>query len=147
MIIELVLAAALPLMGGESAHVKAKIADCDRYAALNPHFPKAFAFLKRGDLASLKPGRYEIDGDNCWAMVQEVKLTPFADGAKVEAHRKYIDIQSPLTGEATTSLTLPTGFKPVIPAGSEVVQVTNEGGDLVGLKIRRKRPGLILILR
>lgn len=99
--IELVLAVMLPLAGGESAHIKAKIADCDRYAALNPHFAKAFAFLKRGDLASLKPGRYEIDGDNCWAMVPEVKLTPFADGVKVEAHRKYIDIQSPLTGEET----------------------------------------------
>lgn len=47
---------------------------------------------------------------------------------------------------ATTSLTLPTGFKPVIPAGSEVVQVTNEGGDLVGLKIRRKKPGLMLLI-
>ena len=82
-------------------HVRARIADCDRYAALNPHFPKAFAFLRRADLADLKPGRYEIDGDNCWAMVQEVSLTPFADGAKVEAHRKYVDIQSPLTGEET----------------------------------------------
>ena len=82
-------------------HVKARILDCDRYAALNPHFPKAFAFLKRADLAELAPGRYEIDGANCWAMVQEVELTPFAAGAKVEAHRKYIDIQSPITGEET----------------------------------------------
>lgn len=84
-------------------HAIAKIADCDRYEAMNPHFEKAFAFLKRTDLAELKVGRYEIDGDNCWAMVQEAKLTPLA-GAKVEAHRKYIDIQAPITGPETFGL-------------------------------------------
>lgn len=78
-------------------HVVVKVTDCDRYEDLNPHFKKAFAFLKRSDLKDLKVGRYEIDGDNCWAMVQETMLTPFA-GAKVEAHRKYIDIQAPISG-------------------------------------------------
>lgn len=86
-----------------SVHIVGKIVECNRYVGMNPHFPKAFSFLKRTDLADLKPGRYEIDGDNCWAMVQEVKLTPLA-GAKVEAHRKYIDIQSPITGSETIGL-------------------------------------------
>ena len=81
-------------------HIVAKIADCARYEVLNPHFGRAFAFLRRADLANLKPGRYEIDGDNCWATVSDVSLTPLA-GAKVEAHRKYIDIQAPITGPET----------------------------------------------
>ena len=81
-------------------HVVAKIVDCARYEALNPHFGTAFAFLRRADLADLKPGRYEIDGDNCWATVSDVSLTPLA-GAKVEAHRKYIDIQAPINGPET----------------------------------------------
>ena len=84
-------------------HIVAKISDCGRYELLNPHFKKAFAFLKRKDLAELKVGRYEIDGDNCWAMVQEAKLTPLV-GAKVEAHRKYIDIQAPISGPETIGL-------------------------------------------
>ena len=84
-------------------HVTARIADADRYESLNPHFVKAFAFLARKDLAELKAGRYEIDGDNCWAMVQEVELTPL-EGGKVEAHRKYIDIQAPITGPETIGL-------------------------------------------
>lgn len=88
-------------VGESPCHIKDRISNCDRYVALNPHFPKAFAFLKRTDLADLAPGRYEIDGANCWAMVQEAELTPFTDGAKVEAHRKYIDIQSPITGPET----------------------------------------------
>ena len=33
--------------------------------------------------------------------VQEVNLAPLDGSAKVEAHRKYIDIQSPITGDET----------------------------------------------
>ena len=84
-------------------HIVAKIADCARYEALNPHFGMAFAFLRRADLADLKTGRYEIDGDNCWATISNVSLTPLA-GAKVEAHRQYIDIQAPITGSETIGL-------------------------------------------
>ncbi len=78
----------------------APIADCDRYADLNPHFAKAFAFMKRPDLASLPCGRYEIDGDNCWAMVMETPLKPYPQ-ARGEAHRVYADIQAPLSGPET----------------------------------------------
>jgi len=95
-------------------HLVGKTADCDSLAALNPHFKKAFAFLKRTDLATLALGRYEIDGDNCWAMVQEVKLTPLA-GAKVEAHRKYIDIQAPLSGPETYGLLTTTAAQMALP--------------------------------
>ena len=86
--------------GGLAEPLHAKIADCDRYAALHPRFAKAFAFMKRPDLATLKPGRYEIDGDNCWAMIQECDLKPYPQ-EKGEAHRAYIDIQAPITGEET----------------------------------------------
>ena len=48
---------------------------------------------------------------------------------------------------ATTLLTLPEGFKPVFPEGAELVRVTNDDGDLVGLSIRRRKQGLMLILR
>ena len=88
-------------------HIVAKILDAAKYEWLNPHFGKAFKFLRRPDLADLKPGRYEIDGENCWAMIQDADLTPFEEGEiKVEAHRKYIDIQSPITGPETFGLFL-----------------------------------------
>ena len=85
------------------SHVIGKIAEADKYVSLHPRFEKAFAFLKRPDLARLAAGRYEIDGDNCWATISNVVLTPLA-GAKVEAHRKYIDIQAPITGPETIGL-------------------------------------------
>ena len=82
-------------------HIFAFLADCGRYENLHPLFAKAFEFLRRGDLAQLPVGRHEIDGDNCWAMVQDVRLTPLADDSMVEAHREYVDIQMPLSGPET----------------------------------------------
>ena len=78
-------------------HVIGKISDCEAHKVLHPRLAKAFGFLQRSDLADLKVGRYEIDGDNCWAMISEGDLIP-ASERKLEAHRRYIDIQSPISG-------------------------------------------------
>lgn len=66
----------------------------------NRRFRKAFEFLHRTDLAKLPVGRYAIDGDNVYAMVQTCDLKPTSE-ARAEAHRRYIDIQTPLTGSET----------------------------------------------
>ena len=84
-------------------HIVDKIADSEKYVNLNPLFTKAFAFLKRPDLAALPPGRYDIDGNRCWANVQETVLMPLAE-RKLEAHRRFIDIQAPITGPETIGL-------------------------------------------
>ena len=81
-----------------------KIADSAKFEGYHPRFAKAFAFMRRADLAKLKPGRYEIDGDNAWAMIQEAKLTPFGDVQRTEVHGKYIDIQAPLDGPETIGI-------------------------------------------
>ena len=73
-----------------------KIENCQRYAS-NERLGKAFDFLARSDLSSLSAGRYEIDGDAVFALVQECELKPI-NQMKVEAHRRYIDIQAPLDG-------------------------------------------------
>lgn len=80
--------------------LRGNLSKCDEHANLNCHFGKVAEFLKRQDLMELPVGRYEIDGDNCWAMVQEVELKPLEE-RKVEAHRKYIDIHVPLSGPET----------------------------------------------
>lgn len=80
-----------------------KIADCDSLLRAHPYLEKAFAFLRRDDLASLPAGRHEIDGDRCWCFVNEVELFP-RETRPVEAHRACIDIQSPLTGPETIGL-------------------------------------------
>lgn len=62
------------------------------YENLHPGFAKAFDFIRKTDFSKLVDGKYEIDGDNIFALVQEYK-TKDKVKAKLEGHRKYIDIQ------------------------------------------------------
>jgi YhcH/YjgK/YiaL family protein len=59
---------------------------------------KAFGFLKNNDLSKLEVKRYDIDGDNLYASVNEY-MTKNEETAKFEAHRKYIDIQYIISGK------------------------------------------------
>ncbi|MDD5241075.1 MAG: YhcH/YjgK/YiaL family protein [Sulfuricella sp.] len=73
------------------------LANADRYAALHPLFPRAFAFLRDTDLMALAPGRYPVEGERLIAIVENVAARKRSD-AKLECHRKYIDIQMVLEG-------------------------------------------------
>lgn len=69
-----------------------KIFNFDRYIGLHPDFAKVKAVLDKYADASLEPGKYEIDGDRVFAVVQGYD-TKEALADKFENHRKYIDIQ------------------------------------------------------
>jgi YhcH/YjgK/YiaL family protein len=58
---------------------------------------RAFSFLKSNDLATLELKRYDLDGDNLYAMVSAY-MTKNPEDAKFEAHRQYIDIQYVVSG-------------------------------------------------
>ena len=64
----------------------------DKQLPSSPAFRKALAFLRRGDLAALPDGRYEIEGERVFAMAQRYETAPAAE-PRFEAHRKYIDVQ------------------------------------------------------
>ena len=93
---------------GRPAHVRGRISESAKYERMHPLFGKAFALLRRSDLCSLQCGRYEIDGSNCWAMVSEVQLKPFASTNLYEVHRAFIDIQAPLSGPETMGVAKPS---------------------------------------
>jgi len=69
----------------------------DRYAALHPLFPRAFDYIRNTDLLSLAPGRYPIIGEQLFVIVEKVQGRT-REAAKLEYHRKYIDIQLVLEG-------------------------------------------------
>jgi YhcH/YjgK/YiaL family protein len=73
------------------------IDNADRYAALHSQFPRAFEFIRNTDLLALAPGRYSIVGDDLFVIVENVAGRS-RDEAKLECHRKYIDIQLVLEG-------------------------------------------------
>lgn len=69
-----------------------------RYAGLHPLFARAFAFLRETDFSRLAPGRYPVEGDALFAIVEESGGRT-REEAKLECHRKYIDIHLVLAGE------------------------------------------------
>ncbi len=68
-----------------------------RYAGLHPLFARAFEFIRSTDLHAMAPGRYPIEGDNLIAIVEQVPGKT-REMARLECHRKYIDIQLVLDG-------------------------------------------------
>ncbi|SMC22216.1 biofilm protein TabA [Andreprevotia lacus DSM 23236] len=57
----------------------------------------ALALLQQQDLATLPAGRYPLDGDKLFFMIQEMNTRPQQD-KKPEAHREHADIQLLLAG-------------------------------------------------
>jgi len=74
-----------------------KLNHAERYFKMHPAFEKAFTFLRRDDLAELPAERYEIDGDRLFCMISKGPGRSRSE-AKLEAHRKYIDIQYVIAG-------------------------------------------------
>jgi len=66
--------------------------NADRYAALHPGFAPGFDFLRTATSAGLKPGRYEVEGERLFVIVANEQGKGQAS-AKLEVHRRYIDIQ------------------------------------------------------
>ena len=77
--------------------------NCELYFGVNKNFEKAFEFIKKACNENLPVGKYEIDGKDVYAMVQEYDTKPEENG-KFEGHRKYIDIQFIVSGEEKMEL-------------------------------------------
>jgi len=82
-----------------------KLDRAESYYHMHPAFEKAFAFLRQDGLAELSAGRHEIDGDHLFCIISKGPGRSRAE-AKLEAHRKYVDIQYVIAG------TDEMGFKP-----------------------------------
>jgi YhcH/YjgK/YiaL family protein len=77
------------------------LGESGRYAPLHPAFARAFAFLASAGWATSSPGggsvRHVIDGDRMYVSIDE-KQGRGRGGARLEAHRRYIDIQLTIAG-------------------------------------------------
>ena len=62
------------------------------YLEVNSKLNKAFNFLRNIDLLKLDIGKYEIEGTNIYAIVDNY-FTRSKEEGLWEAHRRYIDIQ------------------------------------------------------
>ena len=70
--------------------------NAEKYISLNQKFKTVFDYLKTHDLSTMECGSYEIDNRNLFFNLQEGETKP---EQKLEAHKKYIDIQVVVKGE------------------------------------------------
>lgn len=70
----------------------------ENYKKLHPRFDVAFEALKKLVSENAEVGKYEIDGKNVYAIVQEYETKPMA-AKKFEIHKEYIDIQYIVSGQ------------------------------------------------
>ena len=67
------------------------------YFDISKNIGAALRYLRDTDLSNIKPGRYEIDGSNIYAMKQKYE-TKLKENGIWEAHRHYIDVQFIIKG-------------------------------------------------
>lgn len=72
------------------------LANADRYACLHEGFKVVFNYLKENNLADMPCGKHEIKGNEIFFNLQEYETK---STQKLEAHKKYIDIQVVVSGE------------------------------------------------
>lgn len=69
----------------------------DRYSAIHPGFTAAFEYLRSIDADGFSSGKREIIGDKLFATAS-INNGVGVSAARLEAHRKYIDIQYSVGG-------------------------------------------------
>ncbi len=73
-----------------------RIENAEKYTNLHKDFKLVFDFLKAHDLNTLECGRHELRGNEVFFNLQEYTTK---QTQKLEAHKKYIDIQVVANGE------------------------------------------------
>lgn len=68
-----------------------------KYACQNGNSLLAYDFIMNYKKNPLPPGRYEIDGTKCYALVQTYTTAPETEKS-FETHRRYIDLQCIVEG-------------------------------------------------
>lgn len=69
----------------------------NHYTSLHPLFPCVFEFIRETNLLTLPKGRHAIIGEQLFVIIESTHGRN-RENAKLESHRKYIDIQWVLEG-------------------------------------------------
>lgn len=102
-----------------------RLKNASQYYGMGPGIKLALEYLQKTDFAELEPGKYEIEGSNVYAMVQQYETKQMEKGVW-EAHRKYIDVQYVYNG------TEQMGYSNI--EGMKVAKEYDESGDYLLLE-------------
>lgn len=103
-----------------------KIENADTYSGISQRLTKALETLKDQSILQKEDGKYEIDGDNIFCIVQRYRTKPPEKG-KLEAHKKYIDVQYIVKGREIINHCF-------APGSLEIEQPYDEKGDKMFFK-------------
>lgn len=92
------------------------------YSGLNSRLVRALEYLASTDFNDLDNGKYEIDDDNIFAIVNDYKTKNLSEG-KPESHKKYIDVQYLHSGEEFI------GYAPL--RNQKITEPYNEANDII----------------
>ena len=75
-----------------------KMVNLKKYAAVIPYAKEMEEFAARVTEENLADGRYDLDGDKLFALVQSYQSKLY-EAARMESHKEYIDLQYVASGE------------------------------------------------
>ena len=104
------------------------------YHGLGERIANALQYLADTDFLNIPTGRYNIDDDNIFALVSEYQSKDETEG-KLEAHRKFIDVQYVVSGQEKIGYT-PLKNNGVIQEYNEEKDFALYTGDVSFLKMR-----------
>ncbi|MCE5340331.1 MAG: YhcH/YjgK/YiaL family protein [Planctomycetaceae bacterium] len=87
------------------------------YTNLSPRIAQALKIAAETDFSKIKEGKYVVDGENLFYIVQSYKTGPLLE--KIEAHKKYIDIQFMVKGSERMGYANINGMKIHTPYDEE----------------------------
>jgi biofilm protein TabA len=86
---------------------------------MTPEMQKALDFIKASEGKTLTDGTTQLDGDKVYAMVQTYDTLVHADPARLEAHKKYIDVQYVAEGEEVIGWAQVSAMKETVSYNAE----------------------------
>jgi YhcH/YjgK/YiaL family protein len=99
-----------------------KIENAHLYKNIGDRISKSFEYIKATDLKTLPAGKYPIDDENIFALISEYKTKSESEG-KLEAHKKYIDLQFVISGEELM------GYSPF--GNQQILEPYKEENDII----------------
>lgn len=98
--------------------VSGHLQDIMQYAGLSDRLARAMAYLQQTDFTTMAPGKYEVEGNTIFAIVNEFMTKP-QEACEPETHRKYIDIQFMVSGKERFGWAPLLQQKPLAPYSEE----------------------------
>jgi YhcH/YjgK/YiaL family protein len=118
-----------------------KLEKATYYYSLGARIQKALEYLKDSNLIELEAGKYQIEGDEIFALVSEYD-TKAMEGVLWEAHKRYIDIQYIIKGSEKIGYTNVENLKTTVEYDeSKDILFGTAKGDFVTLQ-----QGMFMIL-